>query len=258
VAVWYFIALVTLVEPAFYQRCYAARTEGVAKKGIWLSILFWLGFDLLTTLSGLYARVVLPDLNEPLAAFPELAARTLAPFWQGVFFVGLLATVMSTVDSYAFICAVTLGRDIIQRWRSPGKKGETTEVTTPSSFGSTEGEGPTSFPLIRWSLLVTAALSVALALWAGSVIRIWHHVGSVATPILLLPLGLSHTSVKLSGGWILWSMILGGGTSLLWLWLGKGEPFLGWEAIFPGLAASALVLLTAFLVSGAEGGSSTK
>ena len=33
VAVWYFIAMATLVEPAFYQRCYAARTERTASAG---------------------------------------------------------------------------------------------------------------------------------------------------------------------------------------------------------------------------------
>ncbi|MFH1844655.1 MAG: sodium:solute symporter family protein, partial [bacterium] len=44
VAVWYFIALATLVEPAFYQRCYAARSEGTARAGIGLAILFWIGF----------------------------------------------------------------------------------------------------------------------------------------------------------------------------------------------------------------------
>ena len=31
VAVWYFIAMTTLVEPTFFQRCYAARTERTAK-----------------------------------------------------------------------------------------------------------------------------------------------------------------------------------------------------------------------------------
>ena len=34
VFVWYFIALSTLVEPAFYQRCYAAQDEKTARRGI--------------------------------------------------------------------------------------------------------------------------------------------------------------------------------------------------------------------------------
>jgi SSS family solute:Na+ symporter len=238
IAVWYFIALVTLVEPTFYQRCYAARTEAIARKGIWISILFWLLFDLLTTTAGLYARLALPDLTDPVAAFPALAAETLAPFWQGIFLVGLLATIMSTVDSYSFVCAVTLGRDVLGRWRSPVPAGDADR--TDEVIG-------TNLPAIRWSLLATAAVSIGLALWAGSVVRIWHHVGSVATPALLLPLAAGHTPLRLPGRLVLVSIILAGGTSAIWLWLGGGDPYLGCEAIFPGLLVSAGLLLPACL-----------
>ena len=117
VPVWYVIALATLVEPAFYQRCYAARDEKTARRGIVAAIGFWIVFDFLTTTAGLYARALLPDLADPVQAFPALAALVLPGFWQGVFTVGLLATIMSTVDSYAFIGAITLGRDLIGRWR---------------------------------------------------------------------------------------------------------------------------------------------
>ena len=70
VLVWYVIAMATLVEPAFYQRCYAAQTESVARRGIGLAIVFWVLFDLMTTTAGLYARALLPDLADPVQAFP--------------------------------------------------------------------------------------------------------------------------------------------------------------------------------------------
>jgi len=238
ITVWYFIAMVTLVEPTFYQRCYAARTERTAQLGIWISILFWLVFDFLTTTAGLYARAVLPQLNDPVAAFPLLAERTLAPFWQGVFLVGLLATIMSTVDSYAFICAVTIGRDLVQRWRAPKSIRENGSVT-----GKSLEDSPASLPLIRWSLLVTAIVAMILALLVESVVLLWHHVGSVVTPVLLVPLAVSHSSASLPGRAVVWSMALSGGMSLAWLVAGGGEPFLGVEAIFPGLVVSLTVLL---------------
>ncbi len=230
VAVWYFIAMATLVEPAFYQRCYAARDARTAQAGIALSLLFWIVFDALTTTAGLYARAVLPDLADPLAAYPELAARTLSPVWQGVFTVGLLATIMSTVDSYSLLAAVTVGRDIIARRRAR-RAGRTLAA----------GQDP---PLraIRWSLLATALLAAGLALWSGSVIRLWHHLGSVGTPVLLLPLALSHTGVRLSERTVLGAMLTAGVVSLGWLAAGRGQPLLGIEPIFPGLAVSALWL----------------
>jgi SSS family solute:Na+ symporter len=73
IVVWYFIALWTLVDPGFYQRCYAARSEGVARYGILISIFFWFLFDAMTITAGLYARAVLPELDQPVMAYPALA-----------------------------------------------------------------------------------------------------------------------------------------------------------------------------------------
>lgn len=222
VAVWYVIAAATLVEPAFYQRCYAARDERTARRGLLLSVVFWLAFDALTTVSGLYARAVLPELADPMTAFPELAAATLPPLLRGLFLTGLLATIMSTVDSYAFLAAVTGGRDLWGRL----------------AVGSDGGLRP-----IRAALTVTAVLSVAMALWAGSAITLWHHLGSVGTPVLLGPVILAHTGARRSGGRVLASMLCAGSVSSAWLAAGGGEAWLGVEAIFPGLVVSALTLL---------------
>ena len=241
VLVWYFIALATLVEPTFYLRCYAARDERTARRGVLISILFWVLFDFLTTTAGLYARAVLPDLADPVSAYPALAARTLAPVWQGLFMVGLLATIISTIDDYAFLSAVTLGRDIILRLRAP--LGSLTRAADGDASPPPPGSGDAAaIPLIRWSLLASSLLAIAMALWSRSVISLWHHLGSIGTPVLLAPLALSHTSLRISGRVALGAMLLAGATSLAWLALGRGGPYLGVEAIFPGLAASLAIV----------------
>lgn len=84
---------------------------------------------------------------------------------------------------------------------------------------------------------------MVLALTAGSVIKLWKMVGSVGTPMLLLPLLLAHTSRNVSSGKIVAAMLGAGGISLSWLVLGRGEAYLGVEAIFPGLLVSILILL---------------
>lgn len=226
VFVWYFIAMSTLVEPSFFQRCYAARDEKVARNGILISIGFWILFDFLTTTSGLYARALLPDLADPVQAFPALAAAVLPGFWQGVFTVGLLATIMSTVDSYAFIAAITLGRDVLGRWRG--------------------WDDDRSLRATRWGLAATAVAAVAMALAAGSVITLWKVLGSVGTPVLLLPLALAHTGRRLAGRAVTAAMALAGLAALGWLVLGRGQPWLGVEPIFPGLLVSVLVLAPAW------------
>ncbi len=231
VAVWYFIAMTTLVEPTFFQRCYAARTERTAKVGIGLAIGLWIVFDFLTTTAGLYARVALDGkLERPMLAFPALAVEVLPEFWAGVFMAGLLATIMSTVDSYAFISAVTGGRDIVLRFirRDAG--------------GPLDDDRDGSLTYMRWGLLAAAVLSVVLALWAQSVITLWKLLGSLATPVLLLPVALSHTRWRVSGRVVSASMLLSGLTVLVWLALGGGEKYLGVESIFPGLAVSVVVV----------------
>jgi len=72
ITVWFFIALWTLVDPAFHQRCYAAKDGATARRGILISILFWFCFDFMTSTTGLYARAALPELDKPLFAYPML------------------------------------------------------------------------------------------------------------------------------------------------------------------------------------------
>lgn len=224
VAVWYFIALSTLVEPIFYQRCYAARSESTARRGLLISVAFWIFFDFLTTTAGLYARALLPDLNNPVAAFPLLAERVLPPLLRGLFMTGLLATIMSTIDSSAFISAVTGGRDIVGRLR--GQSGDEQGLHR-----------------VRWALLLSGVLAVGMALWSGSVIRLWHHLGSVGAPALLLPVLAAHSPWRPRPGRVSKSMVLSVIVALFWLSMGRGNAWLGVEAIFPGLLTSVLILL---------------
>lgn len=221
--VWYVIALSTLVDPGFWQRAYAARDPRVAKRGVLWSIAFWMVFDLMTTAAGLYARALLPDLADPVFAFPELARLALPPVALGLFFVGMTATVMSTIDSYAFIAATTVARDIVWRLR-----------------GGDESRLP---HLARVGLWIATAFACALALSSPSVIALWHGIGSVVTPVLLLPVALALSGRgRLGPRRTVALMLLPGAVSLGWV-LAKsfawtpGYPF-GLEPIYAGLGAS--------------------
>jgi hypothetical protein len=118
VLVWYVIALATLVEPTFYEACFFGPRSAHGAGGDLGVDRFWALFDFMTTATGLYARAILPDLAEPVRAFPLLGEQVLPPLLKGLFFAGMLATVMSTVDSYLFIAAQTLGHDIVWRLRA--------------------------------------------------------------------------------------------------------------------------------------------
>ncbi len=230
VIVWYVIALGTMVDPAFWQRAYAARDPRVARNGVLWSIVFWIGFDFMTTACGLYARALLPGLADPVYAFPRLANMTLPPVALGLFYLGMIATVMSTIDSYAFIAATTVGRDLIWRLR----RGDPARIPAWS----------------RWGLWLTTAWATALALARPSVVALWHDLGSVVTPVLLLPVLLAMARRGRPGprGALL-MMLLPGGVTLGWvLWKSapgaRGAYPLGVEPIYAGLFASLIAWAT--------------
>ncbi len=199
VFVWFFIALWTFVDPGFYQRCYAAESPKTAKYGILAAVGFWIFFDLLTTTVGLYSRALLKDIN-PVMAFPKIGEMVLPPVYLGVFIVGLLATVMSTLDSTAFLSAVTFGRDLLWRIR---KKSNLKRYT-------------------RIGLIISIILSTVLVILIPSVVKMWYTLGSIIIPALLLPVMITFFkfSLRYSDRRVLVSMLFSFLGSLGWFLTG--------------------------------------
>jgi SSS family solute:Na+ symporter len=225
ILVWYVIALGTLAEPAFFQRCLAAKTPQVARRGLFLSIGLWMLFDAMTTTCGLYARALLPELGAGQAAeaFPRLALAVLPVGVLGLFFTGLFATVMSTVDSYLFIVASTVAKDL----RAQGDEASLRRAT-------------------RGSLVVAGAAAAGLALLSGSVVELWKAFGSLGAGSLIVPvMGAYFPRLRLRPRAALLAM--GGSALLILLWIAGRRlelaPFTWVEAIYVGLGWSLLVLL---------------
>jgi len=228
IVAWFFIALWTLVDPGFHQRCYAARTPQVATRGVLVSIVCWMVFDFMTCAAGLYARAALPHI-EPVMAYPLLAEKLLPAGVKGLFYVGMLATVMSTLVSYMFLSGVTFTRDFV--WR-------------------VEGGDPDARVNLRTAqgLALTTLLAVSLALTVPSVVKLWYSIGTVFIPGLLLPMLSAYwPALKVKRGAALPVMVLAVLTSLLWLLWGQahaagGMPQypLSLEPMYSGLAVSLL------------------
>lgn len=228
ILVWFFIALWTFVDPSFHQRAAAAESPKTARKGIFVSVGFWMAFDFLTAFAGLYAFAILGSgLEQPVLAYPVLADQILPIGLKGLFFVSLLATIMSTLDSYLFISGQTLGRDFLFKY-FPGVK--------PNL-------------LTRISILISALLGILLIIIYPSVIDLWYVIGSVFIPGLLIPvLGIYLKPFRLRNGFVFASIIGATAVSFAWLllgtWLGDVEGEYAWmgvEPFYPGLAAAVIL-----------------
>jgi SSS family solute:Na+ symporter len=249
ILVWFFIALWTFVDPSFHQRCYAARDERTARNGILVSIAFWFCFDLMTVTTGLYARAILPDLPDPVMAYPLLAERILPPVAKGMFFAGILATIMSTLNTYAFVSGQTLGRDIFLRFTGPlyGRRSAAAPGGVPPAGGADEGDDRQAF-WTRIGLVGALALSIPMAALIPSVIGIWYTVGTVTIPGLIVPVLCAYSGrwslsprqafIAMAGGWIASTGWWIGGLAA-----GGGATLFGIEPIYPGLAVSVLAAL---------------
>jgi solute:Na+ symporter, SSS family len=232
VFVWYFIASTTLIEPLFYERTYAARSSRIVFPGILTCVVLWAVFDFMTTTTGLYSRALLPEGTVKSLAFPILAQQVLPAGMFGLFFVALLATVVSTIDAYSFLAASALGRDII--WKSIS-------------------HDPSKLPTyIRRSLAAATLCGFLLALASESVVAVWHAVGSIGAPVLLIPT-LSAWSKRFAfpKSWVVPAMVFSGGIALIWqLWpyfFASNYPF-GIEPIYVGLSVSLLFFISAHIM----------
>jgi SSS family solute:Na+ symporter len=224
--VWFFIAAWTFVDPGFYQRCAAAESPDTAKNGLLISIAFWVVFDCLTLLSGLYA-IKLIQTDNALLVYPLLGAKLSLPMGIfGLFITGIFATIMSTIDSFSLISAITLGRDIL--WRIQRPKPQTNSI-----------------PMIKKGLVIVSFIALFLALSVPSVVRLFYSLGSVLIPGLILPFlytlfGQAKILPESAGKiWILLPVLL----SMGWFFFSYmiNESLLGIEPFYPGFLLSILL-----------------
>ena len=223
--VWFLIASWTFIDPGFHQRTAAAQSPKTAKNAILISIIFWFVFDMLTLWTGIYAITILQN-TEPLMIYPQIAERVLPPVMKSIFLVGLLATAMSTTDSFSFISAQTFGRDIIAFLN---RKNSDNEVAHYTQLG----------------LFFTVIIALIMIWILPSVVKMWYTLGSLFIPPLLIPIvSALFDKNRLSKNAIIFLMLMSFVFTLGWLisgFLNKNQYPWGIEPFVPGLMMSILI-----------------
>ena len=219
---WFFLAAWTFIDPGFFQRCAAAKTPEMAQRGILISILFWAIFDCLTITCALYAVGTIQQ-GQAALTFPLLALDVLPIGVFGLFMTGIIATLMSTIDSLGLLSAISFGRDILWRIQSDNRTLDTV-------------------PFIRKGLVIISFLSLVLAYLLPSIVQLFYAIGSVLIPGLILPFlnTIRKHPLAMKGAqavrWMGIPIII----SMSWYIIStiKGTPFLGIEPFYPGILSS--------------------
>lgn len=224
VFVWGFIALSTLVDPNFYQRVLAADSSRTARRGILISTVIWFLFDCCTTLGAMYARAALPDAD-PQNAYLMFAIQLVPNGIRGLILAGILAIILSTLDSYLFNAATCISYDLLKLKEK--------------------------FKVIHHhiALLVVSLISVILGThFEGSVIEVWKTMGSLSAACLLFPIlvGQWRPGV-ISDKRFCWAVSLGCLGVVTWRILNKVYAFYDLDEFYIGLVLTSVPLLPVLL-----------
>jgi SSS family solute:Na+ symporter len=161
-------ALSALVEPAFYQRIFAAVSYKAVVVALLVGVALWAAFDWVVALMGMAARAEGID-TEPRYALLVMTLRSLPVGAKGLFVASVLATSMSTVDSYLLIAGGNLSYDLVR----PAVKRPLDDRAL--------------LKMTRWAIAVAALVTVTFALFFRTVVSAWIFMSTVLAAAGLVP-----------------------------------------------------------------------
>ena len=223
--VWGFVALATLVDPNFYQRCFAATSTRTARTGILVSTLIWFVFDLCTTLGAMYARALMPAAAAR-QAYMLYALQLLPPGLGGFFMAGIAATILSTLDSYLFLAGTTISYDLM-----PGRLRGTVRMH-------------------RLGMIAAGAISVLMGvLFKGNIKETWKTLGSYSAACLLLPVMVGYLFPgKIRDGQFVFASLLGVAGTTVWRLADRHGFWAQVDPLYAGALCTAIGLIGYALV----------
>lgn len=181
--IWLLIAYVAsllslLVDPGFYQRIFAARSARQARNAVLIAIGMWLAYDWLVTAGGMLARAAVHQgaLPADLHSNDALLSGVLLALpvgLVGVFLAGVLATAMSTMDSYCLVAGANLAYDIHRPLRNPDATDS--ELVRNTKIG----------------IVISWVAGFALAFAFDRLMALWVFTATLLTSMVLVPIMLA-------------------------------------------------------------------
>ena len=229
------LSISILVDPGFYQRIFAAKSTSQARNAMLLAILVWTAYDWLVAAGGMLAMTaveagILPADLHTNDALLMAVSHALPIGLTGLFLAGVIATGMSTMDSYTLVAGANMSYDLYRPIVKP--KATDRELVQATKIGV----------VLSWVLGYVIAFSfdriMALLVFVTTIltstvlvpimISIYYKgrktalagllsCGAGLTSVLLFYIGLAHIGEynEVYGTYI-WSFSIGGQTFSIW------------------------------------------
>lgn len=168
-------ALSVFVEPAFYQRIFAAEDARSVRRALILGLFVWAAYDWAVTVLGIAAAAavkqgILSSALEGREALLQIVLISLPIGLKGFFIAGILSAAMSTVDSYLLLSSGNLVYDIYRPLFRP-------DISERSLL-----------TLTRIGILVACLPCLAIAIYFQRITDAWVFMATVLTATALIPL----------------------------------------------------------------------
>ncbi|MDG1997336.1 MAG: sodium:solute symporter family protein [Emcibacteraceae bacterium] len=221
IPIW-FIAIVGL------QRIVAARDVKTAQRAFFLTgiPIEWPLFAVGSTMVGMVARILMPDLADPELATPMMIMTLLPVGVGGLVIAAYIATVMSTADSCLIGPVAIFTNDIYRKLIKP------------------DASDAELVRMARIMTIVFGVFTIGAAFLVPNILDMILYAYTFGAAGIFFPmLGLLFWKRTTATG-AFWSIILGGSAAVIWT--GAGEPFgfassyIGWTVSLPVLIAVSL------------------
>ena len=164
-----------LVEPTFYQRIFAAKSYKNVRNALVIGIFIWGSYDWIITILAMAAKVAVIQGTLPVDVAPDAALLTimvaaLPAGALGLFLAGVLATEMSTLDSYCLVAGGNVAYDIYKPAFKPSATDQELIKTT------------------RQGILFSWVLGFAMAISFDQMLGLWVFMASILISSVLAPI----------------------------------------------------------------------
>jgi SSS family solute:Na+ symporter len=180
IPIWLMIAYAAtgisiLVDPGYYQRIFAARSPNQARNAMLISVGIWMAYDWLVTAGGMLARAGVAAGTIPAGIHSNdalLIAVTMAlPVGlTGLFLAGVLATAMSTVDSYTLVSGSNFSYDLYRPMRKP------------------DASDSELVRLTKYGIVFSWVLGFGMAFLFDRLMALWVFMATMLTSTVLVPI----------------------------------------------------------------------